>query len=346
MKKHLRFLFSLNFLYLLISPVFAVEIPNEKEKIGSAIDLAESSKEKSSAQPAQDEDALAVPEKKSGIETKWEFSAGALGFLLNKPEIKAGSTHFSGVEGVVPLALPVANADFSVDFFKDGIFPLLSFKASTVLSLTSLKESLSLSVPFLFFPLISFGAGAEISTGFFSNSGAYNPEKKEYEENGGFKNFQYKFSGKASLLLPLSKKLIVLAGYEIAYDGLTGVSDSDLWTGGNFNGFSHAASFAALYFLPSKLNLVGLLGATSAKLDDSSLDSRYSGFDGTFRTYLISPFANFSFNEKNSIFLLAPFGNRRSFSVLHEDANEEPLMETTGSEWVWLGIVVKYTHRF
>ena len=127
---------------------------------------------------------------------------------------------------------------------------------------------------------------------------------------------------------------------------MTGVSNSDLWTGGNFNGFSHSASFAAFYFIPAKLNLVGLLGTTSAKLDDSKLDSRYSGFDGRFRTYFISPFANFSFNEKNSLFLLVPFGNRRSFSVLHDNANEEPLLETSGSKWLWMGIVLKYTHKF
>ena len=343
MRRYLNSVLPLFFLILLISPIFSRELQDEKEKIESAISIAEDSTSKSSK---QNEDENAVAETKSGIEPKWEFSAGAIGGFLNKPEIKAGNTHFSGVDSFEAFLLPDASADFSLEFYKNSAVPLLTIKASTALTLLYLEESVSLSVPIPFFPLVSFSVGAEILTGLFYNYGVYDPNKKEYEENGGFQNFQYKFSGTANLFLPFSNKMTVLGYYELAYDGLTGAADSDLWTGGNFNGLSHSAGVAALYYLPAKLDFVGFLGITTAKLDDSSLDSRYSDFDGTFRSYLVSPFANFSFNKKNSLFLLAPFGNRRSFSVLHKDSDEEPLLKTSGSEWAWMGIILKYTHKF
>ena len=90
------------------------EIPSKKEKIDSAIDLAEDSKEKSQN---QNDDENSSPEIKIRIETKWDFSIGAVAALLNKAEIKSHETYFSTVNGILPLAVPSFSADFSFNVF-------------------------------------------------------------------------------------------------------------------------------------------------------------------------------------------------------------------------------------
>ena len=55
---------------------------------------------------------------------------------------------------------------------------------------------------------------------------------------------------------------------------------------------------------------------------------------------------NVQFSERDSLCILTSFGNCRSFATNHEKANEEPLLEATGSEWYWQGIFLKYTHKF
>lgn len=55
---------------------------------------------------------------------------------------------------------------------------------------------------------------------------------------------------------------------------------------------------------------------------------------------------NVQFSERDSLCILTSFGNRCSFATDHDDANEEPLLEATGSEWYWQGIFLKYTHTF
>lgn len=282
--------------------------------------------------------------------TNWGFSLGAIGFWAPESAYKTGGTHFSEITGAgVGFALPDAEISCTTDWYAGGFFPLFTATAKASFGISALTENLSLSVrPLRAFPFLSFDLGGTLSEGWF-NTGAYNPQEQDFDSNGAFRNISYHAYTKAQILLPLGSTLVI-ASYQIGYAGLSGMKNSDLWqfSGGSaeFNGWKHNALFSALHVSDSRVNLAGFIVSVGGYLSDNALSARYSGYDPTFTSVSVIPLANVQFSELDSLCILTPFGNRRSFATDHEKAEEEPLLETTGSEWYWQGIFLKYTHKF
>lgn len=355
MKKTLT---ALALLFLSIGMIFSADLSSEKERVKKAVDIMQESAQaipQHMDEPAKTESTDESPDTeseitvltKNGVESKCTFSVGALALLLDKASYKSGGNHFSPVKCIVPIPLVYASFNYTAKIFANSLFPVLTMSANSYLLPVSLSQSVSLSyAPFKSFPLFSLGMGGNISTGLFGNTGVYNPEEREYEAKTPFSVFDWKAYANAQLLLPLGKHLLVTAGYEIACIAQTGATSHDLWGGHQHNGFGYTASLSTLCPLPFTVNAVGILASMGRYFSDSDLDDRYLDFDGTFTTYAVLLLATAKFNEHNSLALLVPFSNRRSFATDHDDANEEPLLETTGSEWYWAGLILKYTHTF
>lgn len=292
-------------------------------------------------------------ESTGGFRTKWSFQAGLDASIVPDFAYESGGTHFSSeIEGASPSFVPEAAATYSLLYFGEEAAPRLSCSFTTLLTMVQVREVLGISVrPFPALPFLSIQAGGHIAACFFAEKGIYDAEKGEYEQ-GGIEQMQYRSYARLAADIPL-KSWTFGAGAEVAYIGLIGAGASDLWVflgEGNahqFNGFTYGASLFAFYRANVPiLESAGITALAEGYFSDSRLDEHYSGFDGTFTAYTVMPVLNLALTKKDSVSLMLPFKNRRSFTSAHDNWEKEPLLQTSGSEWLLSGIKLHYTHRF
>lgn len=298
--------------------------------------------------------------------------AGELNFSLTtaaadylERDIEPGEDHFASVAGPFNGAkvATIFNAIYTLPtplgshwLLKDADVEFTVGLELSPLSIRPLVKAEFTPVPFLV-----FGAGGTIGTGWnplgFDGMSIYNPVKAKYESLTPFKHYYYDFWASATFqfdtgaLIPGDWSHVVMqASYQWIYKGITGVDDGDIWEWqvipGEANGWQYYVTAVLGYQMPLVLDMIGFMAEFYGHYDRSDYAKMYRGFDGEFMWIDLSVLLEFAFNEKNTLKTLFTFEGDRSFSVKHENSDQEPLLKRTGREWSFYRIALVWDHKF
>lgn len=313
------------------------------------------------------------PKTEKKLESKkveWTFDLTTDFAYYFKTKYKTGDHHFAQVTG--PFSSVEVRTNFGAychiptplgkHFLLNGANLVVA--ANLEISPITLMPMLGVSwspVPFLTFSTgASFGIGWNM-LGFKGISILEDAPAKtsgEYEDLTTFKNNYYDFWTKASFqfdtgaLVPGDwTHVLFVASYQLIYKGLTGVDDGNLWiwqTGTNYaNGLQYSASALLGYQMPLFLKRVGLMADFYGHYNASDFgDYDKNGYDGGFMNVNLAPFVQLELSKKDSLLLLGYFSNRRSFEQEHDNAEQEPYLISTGHEWYFKRIAVRWQHFF
>ena len=77
----------------------------------------------------------------------------------------------------------------------------------------------------------------------------------------------------------------------------------------------------------------------------SDYGSLSDSYNGDFINYKLSPFVQLNFGEKDSLYCLLSFENRRSFEENHDSEIEETYLTYSGNEWHFYRLALSWTHK-
>lgn len=295
----------------------------------------------------------------------WSFSEETDAGYYFAYKIKTGGDHFSFIDGAYDGLKGLTRFDATYTLPTPlGAHPLLSeanleLTGSFEVSPVSLHPMVELD--FTPVPFLVFGAGASIGSGWnfwlFEGLAKYDFETEDYEELTPFAHYYYDFwfSGTfqfdTGALVPGDwNHVVFLASYCLIYSAMTGVDDGEIWQWMESallaNGWQYDVSGVLGYQMPLLLDMVGVVAEFSGHYDPKDYGPVANSLDGNFMTVDLSLLLSFKFDENNSFKTLFTFERNRSYSTLHEDEDEEPLLKTTGAEWSFYAIYFSWTHKF
>lgn len=214
-------------------------------------------------------------------------------------------------------------------------------------------------------PFLEFSAGGSIGTGWsligLTGLGVLDDEKTvdeaEYDDLTPFAHWYYDFWGKGTFMFDTGAiwqgdwtHVVMSASYQAIYKGVTGVDDKEIWAWqcglNNVNGWQYSSTFILAYQMPLVLYRAGLMCELFGQIQDKDYGPISSRFNGDYMNVRISPFMQFNFGEKDTLFVLFSFKTRRSFEEDHDKAVEESYLTYAGDEWHFNRIALSWTHKF
>lgn len=219
------------------------------------------------------------------------------------------------------------------------------------------------SIEFTPLPFLVFSTGASIGTGWnlagLQGMAYLDFDTKEnklvYTDYTPFKTWFVKWYGQGTFQFDTGA---IIAGdwthvqfmytYQIYYEGLTSAKKDDIWmwqcSGNKANGWCNYQNIILAYQMPLVLSRIGVLTEFSGHYSDS--DFVNENYKGSFKSISISPLAQFTFGEHDSVSALLGFSSRRSFEEEHEESIYEPALTYSGREWFFNRIALSWTHTF
>jgi len=267
---------------------------------------------------------------------------------------------YSGLEGRV-----AGNMDYKIPLPLGDNWLLadsnIVLGAALELSPVSVKPGLSLT--FTPLPFLVFSTGAEIGTG-WNLAGlqgmAYldfdtTENKLVYTDYKPFQTWFVKWYGQGTFQFDTGAivagdwtHLQFMYSYQIYYEALTSADDDDIWmwqcSGNKANGWCNYQNIILAYQMPLVLSRIGLLTEFSGHYSDSDYANEH--YKGSFKSISISPLAQFTFGQHDSLSALLGFSSRRSFEEKHEESIYEPMLTYSGREWYFNRIALSWTHTF
>lgn len=222
-----------------------------------------------------------------------------------------------------------------------------------------------ISASFTPVPFLVFSAGGSLGTGWnmlgwngmaeFTEGNA--AEDADYEGLTPFAHWYYDFWGKGTFMFDTGAiwkgdwhHIVMAASYKALYQGLTGVENEQIWAWmnavNNVNGWQYFANFVLAYQMPLHLYRAGFMCDLNGYFRSGDYGRISDSFNGDYMTIKLSPFMQFNFGERDSLYTLFTFAKRRSFAESHDDAIEEPYLEYDGDEWLFYRIALSWTHYF
>lgn len=236
------------------------------------------------------------------------------------------------------------------------------FGSAFEISPISIRPKISFS--FTPFPFLVLSSGASLGTGWnmFTWKGLAeldeekSREDAEYDNLQTFVNYYYDFwlSGTfqfdtGALFSGDWTHVLLLASYKSIYKGITGIENKKIWSwmnsGNNANGLQYEASFVIAYQMPLLLYRVGFMCDIDGHYKSSDYGSLSDSYNGDFINYKLSPFVQLNFGEKDSLYCLLSFENRRSFEENHDSEIEETYLTYSGNEWHFYRLALSWTHK-
>lgn len=292
----------------------------------------------------------------------WNFYSTTDFAYYTKSDAVTGDDHFAPITGAyngvelqetisAELTVP---ASFSDNFLmKDSCIKTTGAMAVSPVSLKS-----SLAVRWNPVAFLELGTGAEIGTGWnafgIKSLSVYDNTEMDYKMQDPFATWFYKWWACPVIMFDLGAvwpgefhHVVAIAAWEFAYSGFINSESHDLFqwqsTPGKHQGWEYTDVYIIGYRMPFKLEMIGLKYMQNAYFNNT--DS-YKNFKGDYKTHSIAALGQYNFSKKDSLFLLAEFETRRSFSQYHEKAEEEPLLDCTGHEWYFKRVGFSYNHKF
>lgn len=296
----------------------------------------------------------------------WSRSFNFDGAYYLKYKVKTGDDHFSSVNGPFDGIKGIGRYNVSYAIPTPlGTHPLLSgadVELTGSLELSPISFGSKFDVEFTPLPFIVLNAGASIASGwtFFGvleGMSIYDWNKQDYKDLTPFAHYHYDlwFSGTIQFDTGVFiegdwSHVVAFANYKVLYEALTGVDDGRVWqwqeNANKANGWAYDFSFFLGYQMPLVLNMVGAMAEFSGHYDKNDYGLIQDTFDGDFMTIDLSLMLSFKFNKANTLSTLYTFRRNRSYATMHDDEDEEPLLEKTGNEWSFYGIYFSWTHTF
>lgn len=253
---------------------------------------------------------------------------------------------------------------FPVPFVKDSPNPLLSgavLKIDLIAEFTLVSLTPKVTVTYQPLPFLFFNAGAYSGAGwnygsFFQAVGEWNAATREYDKLASFSHYKYGLFASGTFMFDFGaiipgkwSHVLTMATYTVAYEGLTGMGQGDIWQwqggGLNANGMVYNAQFIAGYAFPKAVNLLGAIVNLNGHFDSDDYGIYADNFDGNFMTVTVSPIVEFS-GEKNTVDILFNISSRRSYKEKVTKEEEMLTATATGREWYFSGVVVSWIHKF
>lgn len=279
--------------------------------------------------------------------------------------IKTGKDHISPTTGLFDgIELRTAFEASSTLPGPLGTHPLFreaEFQWATGLEVSPVTVRALLDCRFTPLPFLILKAGASLGTGWnafgLDGLGVYDKDLADYEGLTSFSNDYYDLWAGGTLqfdtgiLFPGEWTHVVMQlNGTVQREAVTGVDNGEIWIWMESENHANGALFEASAFLgyqmPLPVNLVGILFEVSGHFDGSDYGDYDATFDGDFRDMDCSLMANIAWNASNSITFLARLDSRRSYDTPHSDKSEEPLLQKTGREWYFDGILFRWEHHF
>lgn len=295
----------------------------------------------------------------------WEYSLVTNGAYYVEHKVKTGDEHFSAPSGPYDglEALTRLDAKYTIPT-PLGDHWLLSgadveLWGSLELSPVTLRPMVE--VDFTPVPFLVFGAGASIGSGWnvlgFEGLTKYDFETQDYENLTPFTHYFYDLWASATFQFDTGaliegdwSHVVMVASYKLFHEAMTGVDDGEIWqwqeSARKANGLQYSFTGVLGYQMPMTLNMVGLMLEMEGHLDKDDYGPVAQSFDGDFTTTAISALTSFKLSDKNSLTVLYTFERERSYSQLHDDEDQEPLLHVTGGEWSFYRVALSWKHKF
>ncbi len=276
----------------------------------------------------------------------------------------SGGTHFAPITGAF------SGAELCTTFEAAYKMPFLagsseltednSLAFSLSLELTPVSVAPGLCVTFSPIAFLELYGGCYAGTGWelagLLGTAEYSLKDKEYTGLDPFSAWKLYGYGGATLMFDTGaiwegdwNHVVMSATYEVGYQKLTG-KDCKLWgfqeSYGQADGLVFDQYYLIGYQMPLPLSLVGVALELSGHYDADDYGDWAHTFGGSFVTAEVGPVCEFTLGPRDTLSLLAQFATRRAFSASHDEANEEPLLEKTGTEWYFERIAASWKHIF
>lgn len=301
----------------------------------------------------------------SAIASEVSYKLKTDGAYYFESGIRTGKDHFSPTTGPFDgIELRTAIEVSSILPVPLGTHPLFrnaDFKWAAGLEVSPVTVRALLDCRFTPLPFLSFGAGASLGTGWnvfgLDGLGVYEKVLADYEGLTPFSNDYYDLWAGGTLqfdtgvLFPGEWTHVVMQlNGNVRREAVTGIDDGEIWvwmeSENHANGVLFEISAFLGYQMPLPVDLVGILFDVSGHFDGSDYGNYDTTFDGDFRIANFSLMANIAWDASNSVAFLTRVNSRRSYATPHSDESEEPLLQKTGREWYFDGILFRWEHRF
>jgi hypothetical protein len=296
-------------------------------------------------------------------ETKgFSYSLKVDGAYYIESDYQKGKSHFAEPTGPYDgvLARGTLNATYTLPT-PLGQSELLSeanveFKGSLEISPLTIRPIFS--IDFTPLPFLVFEVGSSIGTGWnmLGFEGFCKYKNGDYRDITPFTQYYHNHWVNATLQFDFGEifegdwnHVIMMATYEMFYQGITGLDKGQLWawqnTDGYINGLGYDIYTVLAYKMPLFVDMIGFTadfyGQYSSK-DYGDIASTY----GKFMTIELSVFAELAFNKTNSLIIGAYVSSRRSFATDHKESKEEPYLVKSGREWFFDCLILSWEHKF
>lgn len=294
--------------------------------------------------------------KKIILALTFTFLTGAL-FAQEQADIKKWR-----ISTAVTIPIPAAVVSESRSFpIKMGESPLLSMGSLSVSFsqiVSPITAGATCSLTFAPLPLINFGIGGSVNTGWkigeFSYLTLYDEDTDKYTNADPFSAVTYSVNASAGIMFDFGllnpgtwTHVITNLSYSVSYDGCSAASRHEIWGGGiggeNVNGLKYSATASLSYLMPIPLTTVGLSASFSGHFDGDDYGKYNKTYDGEFVSINLTANAMFRLGNKDGIVVMAFVPSRRKFV---ESSGNNILKTADGREWLFGGVIGVWTHSF
>ena len=293
----------------------------------------------------------------------WTFSITTDFAYYPKSDFVQGGNHFapltgaySGLEGrVTGTAVYSIPTPLGESWLVNSA--TLDIKGKFEVSPVSLKPALELSWTPL--PFLVFSAGGQLGTGWnlggLQGMAVLANDGKSYTNLKPFGTYYFKWFVQGTFQFDTGAIIAgdwthfqIMYSYQVYNEMLTGVKNQTVWewqcTGNKANGLKNYQNLVLAYQMPLVVSRVGVLTEFESYYKNDAFAN--ANYNSTFNQISISPLAQLTFNEHNSLAILAGFSSRRSFTTEHKEKIEETALSYSGYEWFFNRIALSWTYTF
>lgn len=282
-----------------------------------------------------------------------------------KSDYITGKTHFAPLTGVYSGVELRTTYDLSYKIPTPLGESWLVKDANVVLSsdfeVSPVSFCPKISVSFTPFPFLVFSAGGAFGWGWnvigLEGLCYFDDKEVTYKPLNTFKNFYYSAWGKGTFqfdtgaLIPGDWTHVVMqASYKLNYEGIANLDKGTIYewqaSKNKANGLKFYSTLILAYQMPLVLYRAGIKTDLSGNLTSGAYGKYSDSYKGDFVPVDISPFVQFNFGSKDSLYVLAAFSSRRSYKESHTTSIQEPLLTTVGREWYFYRVALSWEHKF
>lgn len=312
---------------------------------------------------------LAVSAASAVDSPSWDFSATVDFAYYPKSEYIKGGTHFapitgpySGLEGRITGK---ANYTIPTPLGDNWLLNSANLVLQGNLELSPVSVMPGAEVKFTPLPFLVFSAGAQAGTGWnllgIRGMAGLN-STFEYDDITPFTSWFLKWYAQATFQFDTGAiwpgdwtHFQIMYSYQVYYTMLSAKNNGEVWmwqaAGNRVNGLKNYQNLILAYQMPLILSRVGVLAEWDGYYSSNAFTNPL--YKGDFCQVSISPMAQLSFTEKDTLSILLGFSSRRSFTTDHIRDSEgktndrrETSMTYDGYEWFFNRLALSYTHTF